>query len=52
MQAGLVKRSLTLREIFVRTWTSVSILIEYGVLAFGGARRGVTDASFQMPLAA
>ena len=52
MQAGLVKRRLTLREIFVCTWTSVSTLIEYGVFAFGGARREATDASFQMPLAA
>ena len=51
MQAGLVKRRLTLRGIFVCTWTSVSILIEYGVFAFGGARREA-DASFQMPLAA
>ena len=52
MQAGLVKRRLMLREIFVCTWTSVSILIEYGGVAFGGARREATDASFQMPLAA
>ena len=51
MQAGLVKRRLTLREIFVCTWTSVSILIEYGVFVFGGAHREATDASFQMPLA-
>jgi hypothetical protein len=52
MQAGLVKRRLTLREIFVCTWTSVSTLIEHGGFAFGGARREATDASFQMPLAA
>ena len=52
MQAGLVKRRLTLREIFVCTWTSVSISIECGGVAFGGARREATDASFQMPLAA
>ena len=52
MQAGLVKRRLTFREIFVCTWTSVSILIECGVFAFGGARREATDASFQIPLAA
>ena len=52
MQAGLTTRRLTLREVFVCTWTSVSILIEYGGYAFGGARREATDASFQMPLAA
>ena len=52
MQAGLVKRRLTLREIFVCTWTSVSILIAYDVIAFGGARTQATDTSIQMPLAA
>ena len=52
MQAGLLKRRLTLREIFVCTGTSVSTLIEYGLFAFGGARREATDACFQMPLAA
>ncbi len=52
MQAGLFTRRLTLREIFVCARTSVSILIEYDVIAFGGARTQATDTSIQMPLAA
>ena len=52
MQAGLVKRRLTLREVFVCTRTSVSILMGYDVTAFGGACTQATDTSFQMPLAA
>jgi len=52
MQAVLVKRRLTLREIFVCGRTSVSTLIEYAVIAFGGARTQATDTSIQMPLAA
>ena len=52
MQAGLAKRRLTLREIFACTWTSVSILLEYRVIAFGGASTEATDTSIQMPLAA
>ena len=52
MQAGLVKQRLTLREIFVCARTSVSILIEYAVIAFGGTRTQATDTSLEMPLAA
>ena len=52
MQAGLVKRRLTLREIFVCARTSVSILIEYDVIAFVGTRRPATATSIQMPLVA
>ncbi len=52
MQAGLTKRRLALREIFVCARTSVSILVEYDVIAFGGARTQATDTSFQKTLAA
>ena len=52
MQAGLTKRRLTLREVFVCTRTSVSILIEYDAMAFSGTRTQPTDTSIQMPLAA
>ena len=52
MQAGLTTRRLTLREIFVCARTSVSTLIEYDVIAFGGTRTQATDTSIQMPLAA
>jgi len=52
MQAGLTTRRLTLREVFVCTRTSASILIEYDVITFGGARRQATDTSIQMPVAA
>jgi hypothetical protein len=52
MQAGLVKRRLTLREIFVCAQTSVSTLIEYDVIAFGNARTKATDTSIHMPRAA
>jgi len=53
MQAGLVKgRRLTLREIFVCARTSVSVLIDYDVIAFGRARTQATDSSIQMFLAA
>jgi len=52
MQAGLVNRRLTLREVFVCARKSVSILIEYDVIPFGGTRTQATDTSIQMPLAA
>ena len=52
MQAGLTTRRLTLREVFVCTRTSASILIEYDVITFGCARRQATDTSIQMPVAA
>ena len=52
MQAGLTTRRLTLREIFVRTWTSVSTLIEHRVIAFGGGHSEEPDTCIQMPLAA
>jgi len=52
MQAGLIKRRLTLREIFVCARKSVSTLIEYDVIAFGGTRTQVTDTSIQIPLTA
>jgi len=52
MQAGLTTRRLTLREVFVCTRTSASLLIEYDVITFGGARRQATDTSIQMPVAA
>ena len=53
MQAGLATRRVTLREIFVCVArTSVSILIEYDVIAFGGTRTQATDTSIQIPLAA
>ena len=51
-QAGLVNRRLTLREIFVCARTSVSTLIEYDLIAFGGTRMQATDTSIPMPLAA
>ena len=50
MQAGLTKRPLTLRDIFVCTPGSLSILIEYGAIVIAGARRPATNV--QMPLAA
>jgi hypothetical protein len=52
MQAGLATRRVTLREIFVCARTSVSILIAYDVIAFGGTRTQATATSIQMPLAA
>ena len=51
MQAGLTTRRLTLREIFVCTPTSLSILIEPDAMAFAGTRRSAT-AVVEMPLAA
>ena len=51
MQAGLTTRRLTLREIFVCTPTSLSILIEPDAMAFAGTRRPAT-AVVEMPLAA
>jgi IS1 family transposase len=51
MQAGLAKRRLTLREVFVCTRTSVSILIEPDAMAFAGTRRPATSV-VEMPLAA
>ncbi len=51
MQAGLAKRRLTLREVFVCTRTSVSILIEPDAMAFAGTRRPAT-AVVEIPLAA
>ena len=52
MQAGLATRRVTLREIFVCTRTSASILIKYGGFAFGGTRTQATATSIQIPLAA
>ena len=51
MQAGLITRRLTLREIFVCTPTSLSILMEPDAMAFAGTRRPAT-AVVEMPLAA
>ena len=51
MQAGLTTRRLTLREIFVCTPTSLSILIEPDAMAFAGTRRPATTV-VEMPLAA
>ena len=51
MQAGLTTRRLTLREIFVCTPTSLSILIEPDAMAFAGTRRPAT-AVVEMRLAA
>jgi len=52
MQAGLATWRLTFREIFVCKPTSLSILIDYDVMVFAGARRQATDTCFRMPLAA
>ena len=52
MQAGLATRRVTLRDIFVCARTSVSILIAYDVIAFGGTRTQATATSIQMPLVA
>ena len=52
MQAGLTTRRLTLREIFVCTPTSLSILLGYNTTPFAGTRRPAPDTSIQMPLAA
>ena len=52
MQAGLTTRRLTLREIFVCTPTSLSILLGYSTTPFAGTRRPAPDTSIQMPLAA
>ena len=51
MQAGLTTRRLTLREIFVCTPTSLSVLIEPDAMAFAGLRVPAT-AVVEMPLAA
>ena len=51
IQAGLAKRRLTLREVFVCARTSVSILIEYDAMAFAGTtRRPATDTSIPRKL--
>ena len=49
MQAGLVAKRLTLREIFV--CTPILILIENDPTAFAGTRRPSLDTVIQMPLA-
>ena len=51
MQAGLTTRRLTLRESFVCTPTSLSVLIEPDAMAFAGLRVPATAVE-EMPLAA
>ena len=55
MQAGLTTRRLTLREVFVFTPTSLSILTGYDATAFADTpdtRRPAPYASIELSLAA